>query len=139
MVKIIGTNPVYEAPSVVGKHCIFELQEGNPTLLDDEEFIKNALILAAEAAGATLLQVVTHKFDPQGVTGFALLAESHISIHTYPEYSYAAIDSFTCGEHTNPESACRSLKDAFQSKYGSMRLLDRNFSINRDRSVAAAR
>jgi len=139
MVKIIGTNPVYEAPSVVGKHCIFELQEGNPTLLDDEEFIKNALILAAEAAGATLLQVVTHKFDPQGVTGFALLAESHISIHTYPEYGYAAIDSFTCGEHTNPESACRSLKDAFQSKYGSMRLLDRNFSINRDRSVAAAR
>ena len=139
MVEIIGTNQVYEAPSVVGKHCIFELQEGNPTLLDDEEFIKNALILAAEAAGATLLQVVTHKFDPQGVTGFALLAESHISIHTYPEYGYAAIDSFTCGEHTNPESACRSLKDAFQSKYGSMRLLDRNFSINRDRSVAAAR
>lgn len=138
MVKIIGINQVYELPSVVGKHCIFELQEGNPTLLDDEDFIKNALILAAEAAGATLLQVFTHKFEPQGVTGFALLAESHISIHTWPEHGFAAIDSYTCGSHTNPESACRSLKEAFQSRYGTMKLLDRSLAFSRDRSVVAA-
>lgn len=122
---------MHEAPSVVGRHCIFELQEGNPILLNDENFIKNALISAAEAAGSTLLQVVTHKFDPQGVTGFALLAESHISIHTWPEHCFAAIDSYTCGEHTNPESACRSLKDAFESRYGSMQLINRSLTINR--------
>lgn len=139
MVKIIGTNQVHEAPSVVGKHCIFELQEGNPTLLNDEDFVKNALILAAEAAEATLLQVVTHKFEPQGVTGFALLAESHISIHTWPEHGFAAIDSYTCGEHTNPESACRSLKEAFQSRYGSMKLLNRNFTVSRAPLQAACR
>lgn len=130
---------MYATPSVVGRHCIFQLQDGNPTLLNDEDFVKTSLIAAAEAAGATLLQVSTHKFEPQGVTGFALLAESHISIHTWPEHGFAAIDSYTCGEHTNPESACRSLKEAFQSKYGSMQLLNRNFSPSRDRSVAAAR
>lgn len=131
MVKIIGTSQVYETPSVVGKHCIFQLQDGNPTLLNDEDFVKTALIVAAESAGATLLQVATHKFEPQGVTGFALLAESHISIHTWPEHGFAAIDSYTCGEHTNPESACRSLKDAFQSKHGAMQLLNRDFHPNR--------
>lgn len=130
---------MYATPSVVGRHCIFQLQDGNPTLLNDEDFVKTALIVAAEAAGATLLQVSTHKFEPQGVTGFALLAESHISIHTWPEYEFAAIDSYTCGEHTNPESACRSLKEAFQSKSGSMQLLTRNFSPSRDQSAVAAR
>lgn len=128
IIKIIPTTAVLPAPSVVGRHCIFQLQDGNPTLLNDEDFVKTALIVAAEAAGATLLQVATHKFEPQGVTGFALLAESHISIHTWPEHGFAAIDSYTCGEHTNPESACRSLKDAFQSKHGAMRLLNRDFN-----------
>lgn len=120
------------AEGLVGRHCIFELQGGNPNLLDDEAFIKKALTQAAAAAGAILLNVVSHKFSPQGVTAFALLAESHIAIHTYPEYQYAAIDAFTCGEDTNPESACRSLKDAFEARGGSMELLTRhNASINR--------
>jgi S-adenosylmethionine decarboxylase len=131
MVKTIATTTVYEVPSVVGRHCIFELQDGNPTLLNDEDFVKTALIEASDAAGATLLQVVTHKFEPQGVTGFALLAESHISIHTYPEHHFASIDAFTCGEHTDPEAACRSLKAAFQSSHGAMRLLNRDFTPNR--------
>lgn len=130
---------VYATPSVVGRHCIFQLQDGNPTLLNDEDFVKTALINAAEAAGATLLQVSTHKFEPQGVTGFALLAESHISIHTWPEHGFAAIDSYTCGEHTNPESACRSLKEAFESQYGSMQLLNRDFSPNHAPLQAACR
>lgn len=102
------------------------MTDANPALLDDEEFVRNALVQAAEAAGATLLQLVSHKFEPQGVTAIALLAESHISLHSYPEYGYAAVDSFTCGEHTNPESACRSLKDSFESKGGSMELLTRH-------------
>ena len=111
---------------LIGKHVIYEMTDANPALLDDEEFVRNALVQAAEAAGATLLQLVSHKFEPQGVTAIALLAESHISLHSYPEYGYAAVDSFTCGEHTNPESACRSLKDSFESKGGSMELLTRH-------------
>lgn len=116
---------VYDSSGVVGRHCIFELQDGNPNLLDNEDFIKEALTKAADAAGATLLGIVSHKFEPQGVTAIALLSESHISIHSYPEYGYAAIDAFTCGEHTNPESACRSLKESLEAKSGSMQLLTR--------------
>ncbi len=116
---------VYDSSGVVGRHCIFELQDGNPNLLDNEDFIKEALTKAAEAAGATLLGIVSHKFEPQGVTAIALLSESHISIHSYPEYGYAAVDAFTCGEHTNPESACRSLKESLEAKSGSMQLLTR--------------
>ena len=116
---------MYDGSGVVGRHCIFELQDGNPNLLDDEDFIKEALTKAADAAGATLLKIVSHKFEPQGVTAIALLSESHISIHSYPEYGYAAVDAFTCGEHTNPESACRSLKESLEAKSGSMQLLTR--------------
>jgi S-adenosylmethionine decarboxylase len=124
---------VYGSVGVIGRHCIYELQDANPALLDNEEFIKDALAQAADAAGATLLKLVSHKFEPQGVTAIALLAESHISIHTYPEQNYAAVDSFTCGDHTNPESACRSLQEALESKSGSMQLLTRRNSavINR--------
>ena len=50
---------------------------------------------------------IHHRFEPQGVTGLALLAESHISIHTWPESGYAAVDVFTCGDHTMPENACQ--------------------------------
>ena len=114
--------------------------DGNPDLLDDEEFVKKALTEAASAAGATLLNLVSHKFEPQGVTALALLAESHISIHTYPEYGYAAVDAFTCGEHTNPESACRSLKDSFESKSGSMEILTRrNYALSRHQLLGVCR
>lgn len=127
-----ATPEVYEGSGAVGRHCIFELQDGNPNLLDNEDFIKEALTKAADAAGATLLGIVSHKFEPQGVTAIALLSESHISIHSYPEYGYAAVDAFTCGEHTNPESACRSLKESLEAKSGSMQLLTRrNAAFNR--------
>jgi len=99
--------------------------------LNDEDFLKTALTAAAEAAGATLLQIATHKFEPQGLTGFALLAESHISFHSWPEYGFASVDCYSCGEHTNPESACRSLKDAFQAKDSSLQIFNRNFIPSR--------
>lgn len=95
----------------VGKHCILELYECDAAKLDDEAFLRNAITTAAKRAGATLLNLITHHFDPQGVTGLALLAESHISIHTWPESGYAAVDVFTCGDHTMPEKACATLAE----------------------------
>tara|TARA_Y100001968_G_C19316888_1_gene697194 strand:+ start:171 stop:656 length:486 start_codon:yes stop_codon:yes gene_type:complete len=95
-----------EAPNMIGKHCILELYGCNKTKLNDEAFIRTTITSAAKYAGATLLNLITHHFEPQGVTGLALLAESHISIHTWPENGYAAIDVFTCGNHTMPEKAC---------------------------------
>ena len=93
----------------VGKHCILELYNCDSAKLDDEAFLRDTITSAAKRAGATLLHLITHRFDPQGVTGLALLAESHISIHTWPESGYAAVDVFTCGDHTMPERACQVL------------------------------
>ena len=99
------------ATDMVGKHCILELYNCDPAKLDDEAFLRTAITNAAKRAGATLLNLITHRFDPQGVTGLALLAESHISIHTWPESGYAAVDVFTCGDHTMPERACIVLSE----------------------------
>ena len=95
----------------VGKHCILELYGCDSARLDDEAFLRDTITAAAKRAGATLLNLITHRFEPQGVTGLALLAESHISIHTWPESGYAAVDVFTCGDHTMPEKACAVLAE----------------------------
>ena len=99
----------------VGRHCIAELSGGCPHLLNDEDYIKRSLEEAASKSGATLLNIASHKFDPQGVTAVALLSESHISIHTWPEHGYAAVDAFTCGSHCDPEVAIKQLKQCFKS------------------------
>jgi S-adenosylmethionine decarboxylase len=105
----------------VGKHCILELYDCDAAKLDDEVFLRSAISNAALRAGATLLQLITHRFQPQGVTGLALLAESHISIHTWPESRYAAVDVFTCGDHTMPETACRVLVEELLSQRHQLR------------------
>ena len=125
MHRKLPVTAVHEFPQVIGKHALFELHGGNPNLLNDEEFVKSALIEAAEVAGATLLSLVSHKFSPQGVTAVALLSESHISLHSWPEYGFASIDCYTCGSHTDPEAACKSLKNAFEATYSAIRLLER--------------
>ncbi|MEX0589097.1 MAG: adenosylmethionine decarboxylase [Cyanobium sp.] len=99
----------HQVSDTVGKHCILELYGCNSARLDDEAFLRDTITAAAKRAGATLLNLITHRFEPQGVTGLALLAESHISIHTWPESGYAAVDVFTCGDHTMPEKACAVL------------------------------
>ena len=103
-------NPGWDSDHApVGKHCILELYSCSSRKLDDEAFLRSTITNAVQQAGATLLQLISHRFDPQGVTGLALLAESHLSIHTWPESGYAAVDVFTCGDHTMPEKACAVL------------------------------
>lgn len=108
-----------------GKHCVLELYRADATKLNDELFIRDSLMQAAQTANATLLDISTHSFTPQGVTGFALLAESHISIHSWPECGYAAVDVFTCGDTTDPEAACKFLADTFDAKSHHIITLDR--------------
>ena len=87
------------------KHVLFKL-EGCPfSTLNDEEHIKFCLFHAAESSYSKVLKLETEKFLPQGVTGFALLAESHLSIHTWPEKGVAMCDIFTCGDGCEPEKA----------------------------------
>ena len=87
------------------KHVLFELEGCPSPTLDNEEHIKFCLFHAAEASYSKVLKIETQKFVPHGVTGFALLAESHLSIHTWPEKGVAYCDIFTCGDGCEPEKA----------------------------------
>ncbi|PIT92811.1 MAG: adenosylmethionine decarboxylase [Candidatus Harrisonbacteria bacterium CG10_big_fil_rev_8_21_14_0_10_42_17] len=94
----------------LGTHVIAEFFGCNKTLENAErvsEYIKAAVI----QCGATILHEKFHKFSPQGLTGYLLLAESHASIHTWPEHNYAAVDIFTCGTTINPHTAIEYLKE----------------------------
>lgn len=93
--------------------------------LNDANFLKAALIQAAERAGATVVGECFVRFAPQGVTGVLVLAESHLSIHTYPEQGFAAVDCYTCGEQVDPEAACRLLVDALGGHIAGYRALQR--------------
>ena len=109
----------------IGRHCILELYQCDQARLNDEAFIRTTITSSAKIAAATLINLVTHSFKPQGVTGLALLAESHISIHTWPEIGYAAVDVFTCGDHTMPEKACKSLAKDLLAKHFSFKNIER--------------
>lgn len=93
-----------------GRHLIIEVVDGHG--LDDEDRIQQAFRDCVETCGATLLHIHTHKFSPQGVSGVAVLAESHISVHTWPEIGYGAFDVFMCGD-ARPWLAVDVLKAAF--------------------------
>ena len=80
------------------KHVLFTLKGCPFELLDHPEYIRMMLFKTAQECKATLLDLNVHKFEPQGVTGFAMIAESHISIHTWPEKGMAVCDIFTCGD-----------------------------------------
>ena len=77
------------------KHLLLELYRCDCEKLNDESFLRCTLNRAAKLANATILNLISNKFEPQGVTAIALLAESHISIHTWPESNYSAVDIFT--------------------------------------------
>ena len=89
----------------MGKHYLLNLYGCSLSLLDNEFFLCDMIENAAEACGAHVLQTMSHHFNTQGVTAICLLSESHISIHTWPEKSEAAVDVFTCGE-SEPKIAC---------------------------------
>ncbi|GBG56043.1 S-adenosylmethionine decarboxylase proenzyme [Sporomusaceae bacterium FL31] len=95
---------------IIGKHLIVDMYGCGFEALDNLDFIKNAMLTAVKEANMTLLDFSSFKFEPQGLTALALLAESHMSIHTYPELGYAAIDVFTCGDHSRPDKAVAVLK-----------------------------
>jgi len=95
-----------------GTHLIIEVVDGHG--LDDEARIQRAFRDCVETCGATLLHIHTHKFSPQGVSGVAVLAESHISVHTWPEIGYGAFDVFMCGD-AQPWKAVDVLRTAFEA------------------------
>ena len=104
----------------LGTHLLVELRECNEELLDDVKKVKEMMVSAAKEAKATVIGAHFHRFSPHGVSGVVVIAESHLSIHTWPEYGYAAVDVFTCGDVLQPSVAAAFLIKKFQSKNPSL-------------------
>ena len=108
------------------KHLLLELYKCDCEKLNDESYLRCTLNRAAKLANATVLNLISNKFEPYGVTAIALLAESHISIHTWPESNYSAVDIFTCGKNMMPELASQYLIESLMAKEHSLRVIERN-------------
>ena len=108
------------------KHCLLDLYNCDVLKLNDESFLRCTINNAAKIANARILNLISNKFEPQGVTAIALLAESHLSIHTWPESHYAAIDIFTCGQNMNPDIASKYLIKALMAQEHILRVINRN-------------
>lgn len=91
--------------STFGRHVAVDTWGVDFDMLNDAEFLQAQMVDAAEACGATVMSVQSKQFEPQGATVLVLLSESHLSIHTYPERGFAAIDCYTCGETVDPQLA----------------------------------
>ncbi len=95
--------------NALGKHLLLELKDCDKEVLNDLGFLRSALLAAASESGAIVLGESFHQFSPQGVSGVVVVAESHLFIHTWPEYGYVAADIFTCGDSVQPEKAAEIL------------------------------
>jgi len=111
--------------NALGKHLLLELKDCDKEVLNDLSLLRGTLLLAANKAGATVLGESFHQFNPQGVSGVVIIAESHLFIHTWPEYGYAAADIFTCGNSVQPEKAAELLIEKLGSKNHSIKELPR--------------
>ena len=100
--------------NALGSHLLVELRDCNPAVLQSLDKVRSAMVSAAEAASATIVDVSFHEFSPFGISGMVIIAESHLSIHTWPEYGYAAVDIFTCGDLIKPSEAASYLIQEFE-------------------------
>ena len=115
--------------NALGKHLLVELHDCNKEVLDDLNSLRDAMISAAIDCGAVILGDSFHRFSPQGVSGVVVIAESHLSIHTWPEYGYAAVDIFTCGTTVKPEKASETLIEKLGAKNHYTREIQRGIPV----------
>ena len=121
----------------LGRHLLLELKICNKEVLDDLDFLKDCLSEAAIQRGATVVGESFYHFSPYGVSGVVNIAESHIAIHTWPEYRYAALDVFTCGTDVDPEKAARLITEKLGAQSHS--LIELRRGIVEDSQVGCAK
>ncbi|MBR1617318.1 S-adenosylmethionine decarboxylase proenzyme [bacterium] len=109
----------------LGRHILAEFFECDSNVLNNPVLVEKYMIDAALECGATVVNKCFHLFSPHGVSGVVIISESHLAIHTWPEYGYAAVDLFTCGESCDPKVAYEFLKEKFNSKNTSYSQLHR--------------
>ncbi|MDD2804038.1 MAG: adenosylmethionine decarboxylase [Elusimicrobiales bacterium] len=108
----------------LGQHLIAELYDCSPVIASVAG-VQDAMLKAANAADATIIDSIFHLFKPHGVSGVVVIAESHFAIHTWPEHRYASVDLYTCGNKTRPWEAFKTLKRLFKASHYSVMKLER--------------
>ena len=103
--------------NALGRHILAEIYGCDFEILNNKEKIQKIMVDAALETGAEVREVAFHKFSPQGVSGVVVISESHLTIHTWPELGYCAVDVFTCGDHVNPWDACNYMTEKFNAKH----------------------
>ena len=121
----------------LGRHLLLELKMCNKEVLDDLDFLKDCLNEAAIECGATVVGESFYHFSPQGVSGVVNIAESHITVHTWPEHGYAAVDVFTCGDDVDPEKAAKLIVERLGAQTHS--LIELRRGIIEDSQVVSAK
>jgi S-adenosylmethionine decarboxylase len=116
--------------NALGRHLLLELFDCDFDALNNLETVKRTLVEAAKRARATIVDVVFHEFNPFGISGVVVIAESHLSIHTWPEHRYAAVDIFSCGEALKPEAAANYLVEQFAAERTSVVEVQRGLFLN---------
>ena len=100
----------------LGRHILVEYYNCNEDTLRNHEEIEKLMNKAAEISGATIVTSTFHHFNPWGVSGAVIISESHLTIHTWPEFGYAAVDLFTCGDKVNPWIGFDFLEKSLQAE-----------------------
>ena len=116
--------------NALGRHMLLELFDCDLDAINNLDAVKGALVEAARRAQATIVDVVFHEFNPFGISGVVVIAESHLSIHTWPEYRYAAVDIFSCGDVLQPEVAANYLVEQFGAERTSVVEMQRGMFMN---------
>ncbi|MBS14224.1 MAG: adenosylmethionine decarboxylase [Gemmatimonadetes bacterium] len=109
----------------LGKHILAEIVEVSAEILNDPGHLERRLVEAAKTSGATVVESSFNPFVPHGVTGFVIIQESHLAVHTWPEHGYAALDVFTCSPSISPADIARSFADAVDGHVSDLREIDR--------------
>ena len=126
----------------LGKHVLAEFYNCDKVLINDEKYTEELFITAAKEAGATVIKSAFNKFSPHGVSGVVVISESHLTIHSWPEYGYCAVDVFTCGDLINNDIVMQKLKEGLRAQSVSAAELNRgilNAGVDTTQQQQAAR
>jgi len=113
------------AMNALGRHILAEYYGCDIKILNDVKLIEHYMREAVLKSGATIIDSTFHRFNPHGVSGVVVIAESHMALHTWPEYGYAAVDFFTCGDRVDPWKAFNYLSTKFKSANSSSKEIKR--------------
>jgi len=119
-----------ERVQALGRHLLLELFDCDAEAISSLEVVKTAMVEAARRAQATIVDVVFHEFNPFGISGVVVIAESHLAIHTWPEYRYAAVDVFSCGDVLQPQVAADYLMEQLGAERASVVEVQRGIFLN---------